>query len=847
MSGTILNSMDKEKSIGISEKLQQYIKMLQFFDDSTDDYMYIYDLTLERFFLTDKIREKFPIPPAGEDGNNFSDWDRIVYPKDRPLMNHYRKCLIKREIKSFDINYRIMDREGNKVWVRVKGALRENEDTKSLLIVGRISEIVSRNMIDTLTGLCSTAKFMEDMKQNLKMYDGYLMILGIDDFQNINITHGRVFGDTVLKRVAEILDKYTRYPMEVYRLSGDCFAVNFIQKREEDIISFYYSIKKALIDICTVSAGSVSYKQDEHADSGAVYLYAENALNKAKREGKNRLAFFSADDYQKNLEQVELLDEIKKCIQEDCKGFHVEYQPQISSKDFNIYGVEALLRYDSPSKGRISPEDFIPLLERTGLICPVGEWVLKTAVFQCKQWRKEIPELHMSVNMSYIQLQQEGITDMILDILKEAQLPGSALTLELTENIQIQNYRYFNKIFYRWKQNGIRISIDDFGTGYSSLSYLKMIEINEVKIDRCFVDHVQYNAYNFRLLSNMIELAHSAKISVCCEGVETIEELIALQELHADILQGYFFAKPYTVDTFEQVYICKGSKAYQERQEKEANICKLEVGEGKELLEELRNEEIGNITESMDEIVYVSDIETYELYYMNAAGRRMTGVYDYKGCKCYEVLQGKDKPCEFCTNTRLCTEKFLIWEMENTFLERHLILKDKLIPWKGKIARVELAIDITEKEILSQSIQKRLNLKRVIVDSCKILVSEANMEESALHVLKIIGEFCRGNRVYILTPCNDGKVWNLNWEWCAEGVESIKDIFPNKLERVFAGNEDCRVTAPIVRYDKTIGLVGVDNPEHREDGEALVNTMAYFFGYIMYTMEGKEEWENPPL
>lgn len=837
---TIVKSTDKEKNASISETLQQYIKTLQFFDDSTDDYIYMYDLTLERVFLTDKIREKYPIPPAGNDGNDFSDWDNIVYPKDRNLMNHYRNLLISGEIKSFDIDYRILDRAGNKVWVRVKGSLREKEDTKTLLIVGRISEIGSGGKVDTLTGLCCTEKFMEDIKQNLKVYDGYLMVLGVDNFRNINITHGRVYGDSVLKRIANILDKHTRYPMEVYRLSGDCFAVNFIQKEKEDVEQFYYFIKKALKELCTVSAGVVSYKHVDTADNESIYLYAETALNQAKKEGKNKLVFFSADEYQKNVEQVEFLDEIKESIREGYKGFSLEYQPQINSRDCKICGVEALLRYDSPSRGRVSPVEFIPLLEQTRLICFVGEWVLKTAVSQCKKWRKHLPNLNMSVNLSYVQLQQDGITDMVLDALKEVELPGDALTLELTENIQLQNYHYFNKIFYIWKQNGIRISIDDFGTGYSSLSYLKRIEINEVKIDKCFVDHVQYNAYNFRLLSNMIELAHSVQIDVCCEGVETIEELIALQELHADILQGYFFAKPYTVEDFEQAYICAQSSAFKAREEKESNISMLESDESKELLENLRKEEIGNIVESMDEMIYVSDMETYELYYLNAVGRRMTGVYDYKGCKCYEVLQGKEKPCEFCTNGQLCKEKFLVWEMENEFLEKHFLLKDKLIPWKGKMARVEMAFDITEKEILSQSTQQRLNLKRTIVDSCAILASENYTEQAALNVLEIMGKFCKSDRAYILKPYEDDTLWNLSLEWCAQGKNSIKEKFPSNLEKILDNNKTKRVTALIVRHNKILGLIGVDNPKQEEDVEDFVKTMSYFIGY---TME-KEEMQK---
>ncbi len=835
------NPYNNIRTMSLSEQLQQHIRTLQLFDESLDDYIYIYDMTAGRVFLTDKIREKFPIPPAGEDGNDFEDWNNIVYAKDRPLMNHYRDLLIRGEIGSFDIEYRILDRAGNKVWVSVKGMLRQKENTQSCLLVGRISEIISGGMVDNLTGLFSRGKFMQDIKSGAKEHDGYLMILGIDNFRNINITQGRAFGDTMLRQVAEMLDQHTRYPMELYRLDGDCFAVNFIGQQQDDVEAFYRNVRSTLENICTISAGVVNYRCDDGMDGNSIYLYAETALGQAKKEGKNRMLFFSEEEYQKNLVQVELLAEMRGCILDGCRGFSLEYQPQVSCQNFQIHGVEALLRYESPTRGRISPVEFIPLLEQAGLICQVGEWVLRTAVDQCKKWRKSLPHLHMSVNISYIQLQQEGITNLVLDVLKEADLPGNALTLEMTESIQLQNYDYFNKIFYIWKQNGIRISIDDFGTGYSSLSYLKRIEINEVKIDRCFVSRVQYNAYNFRLLSNMIELAHSTNIEVCCEGVETAEELVALQELNADILQGYFFAKPYSVELFEQTYIFTHCKPYLERVAKESKLHKLESKESKEFLEELRKEEIGNITENMDEMVCVVDVETYELYYLNATGRRLTGVYDYKGRKCYEVLQGKNEPCEFCTNSQLCREKFLIWEMENTFLNKHFILKDKLIPWKGGMARAEIAIDITEKEVISQSIQKRLNLQSAIVDVCKVLFSNVDVEQTALRVLEIIGEFSEAERVYILKNSSRDDMWELGWEWCAEGKDSIASFFPVAKGSCDEESKKSRIITHILCGGKTAGVVCVDRPQYREEGDELVATIA---GFLSYTIPSRGKCEQ---
>ena len=547
------------------------MQTLQFFDDTIDDYIYIYDLATERIYLTDKIRQKFPLPPAGSNGNKFSDWNDLVYPKDRELMNHYRNLLNEKKITSFDIPYRLMDKQGNKVWVNVNGSIRQ-EDEHTLLLVGRISEMAVGRTIDSLTGLWNADKFMENMKHYLAQTDGYLMILGIDNFKNINIAQGRSFGDRILKMLTTILEEQTVYPISLYRLDGDCFAVIFPKKQQSEILAYYNSINAAMQQHCTLSAGVVAYHHGSITDSGVIYQYAENALDHAKKDGKNKLNFFSSDDYQKNLEQAALLDELKTSVLADCSGFHLYYQPQILTRNFELYGVEALLRYDSPSKGRINPVEFIPLLEQSGLMCPVGEWIFKTAIAQCKEWRKYLPDFHMSLNVSYVQLQQDGIADIVLDLLNEANLPGDALTIEITESMQLQDYSFFNKIFYKWKQFGIKVSIDDFGTGYSSLSYLKSIEIDEVKIDRCFVNRIQYNAYNYRLLSNMIELAHSAQIEVCCEGVETAEELLTLQELHADLQQGYLFAKPYTKEQFEACYIDSDSKAYQDKSAEENSV-----------------------------------------------------------------------------------------------------------------------------------------------------------------------------------------------------------------------------------------------------------------------------------
>lgn len=388
----------------------------------------------------------------------------------------------------------------------------------------------------------------------------------MDNLRNINIRHGRDYGNHLLQLVADTLEKCLDTGLRIYRLNGDCFAVNLPAASRREVERFYECVRDALQDTCTVSGGAVAYHYHPNEDASSIYQYAEEALDKAKRMGKNTLAFFSQKDYEEKLCTIELQEEIRQSILDGFRGFSVCYQPQLRSRSYDLFGVEALLRFRSITRGEVSPAEFIPILEQTGMICQVGLWVLKTALDQCRQWREHIPGMHISVNISYVQLDQKNTAQKVLDVLEESGLPGEALTLEVTESMQLQDYSRFNKIFYRWKQAGIGISVDDFGTGYSSLSYLKRLEIDEIKIDRCFVSGIQHSAYNYRLLSNMVELAHSSQIRVCCEGVESQGELMVLEKLHPDLLQGFLFHRPYTKEQFEAGFIRSDTPEYAAQQ-----------------------------------------------------------------------------------------------------------------------------------------------------------------------------------------------------------------------------------------------------------------------------------------
>lgn len=680
----------------LEEERKIYMQTIRFLDASTEDYLYLYDFVNDKLYSTDKICEKYAIA-SGDQGISLAEWEKIVYSKDR---NQLKKNLadIKNGVSErHDLEYRLVDKNENRVWISCCGKVLKDNRGNPMFLMGSISELRMERIVDNLTGLWNFEKFMKDLGKSIREDNGYLMVFDIDNFKNINMKDGRTFGNEFLKIVVSILEENADGFIKLYRLDGDRFAVNFIRKTKVEVTAFYNVLRIQLEKYCTISAGMVNYGPDDKEDSSIIYQYAENALERAKKEGKDRMIFFSFEDYQKALDKIRLQDELNASVKNDCEGFYLCYQPQIDNKNFKLYGAEALLRYESSWRGIVSPVEFIPILEQTGLICQVGEWVLKTALRQCAKWREKLPDFHINVNISYVQLRQEKIVETVLHALHETGLPGSALTLEVTESMQLQDYVYFNKIFYEWKRHGIKIAIDDFGTGYSSLSYLKSIDVDETKIDRCFVSQIQSNAYNYHLLSNMIELAHGAHIQVCCEGVETEEELMALQELNPDVLQGFLFAKPYRKEEFEESYIEKNTEKYKMRLEKEDNFRRMKCIENKHLIEEQRKDEIVNIVEGMEEVVYVSDKDTYELYYMNPAGRELTGIYDYKGCKCYKVLQRRDRPCENCNNKGLRSDGFHMWEVDNDFLDKHFVVKDKLIPWRGKMARLEIAIDVGKK------------------------------------------------------------------------------------------------------------------------------------------------------
>lgn len=850
--------------VELQNELSMHRALWDFLSENTEEHYFLLDLETKEVRFSASFGSAFAVMEDGGNRCTTGDWMKIVYPRDVPKLRELFRLVRDGQLPVHNLEYRLIRKNGDVVWVSSQGICRPNTSGKPRWLAGRLSCSDISRQADHFTGSFNTESLKKEINTILSSgTDGYLLVLGIDDLKSINLKQGRRTGDVILKSAAEALEDATYGTRRIYRVNGDCFAVLLPDRQRQDITDIFARMQQQMDGRCTLSGGCVAFREYPASDSSTLYQYAETALDYAKAHGKNRLWFFSPEDYEHQIVALELKEDLERSIQSGFSGFSLVYQPQVRSNSYALYGAECLLRYTSPRRGPVSPGEFVPILEQTKLICPAGLWVLKTALAQCRQWRKKLPGFHISINMSYTQLLEDSIVADVLQALKDSGLPGDALTIELTESMQLMDYPHINSIFRQWKEHGIEISVDDFGTGYSSLSRLKEMEIDEIKIDRCFVNNIQHSAYNYRLLSNMLELAASCAIRVCCEGVETEEELRTLEELHPELLQGFLFARPCTVEELESLYLDPDSKAFCNRVAREQhyhqNLPALPHSPAAEWSED---EFIRLILSAENDIFYISDVDTYELYYLNPAGQRLFGIHHYQGRKCYKALQGLDAPCSFCTNHKLNQESFYTWDLENEYCGRHFLLKDKILHYKGKRLRLEVALDITKREVVSQGTQEQLDFAKKIVGYTNTLTNYPNYREAVDHVLAAVGEFYQADRAYLFEPVPGKKDhWCNTFEWCADQVspqrENLQEVPPEATARwitlfdqdqsvIIYNLEALRETSPVewqvlqaqdiqrliavpIRDGHTtIGFIGVDNPRYAIHDDSQVRVLSHF-------------------
>jgi diguanylate cyclase (GGDEF)-like protein/PAS domain S-box-containing protein len=499
-----------------------------------------------------------------------TDFLSVTHPDDLPTALSNISQLLKNKVHVSQMEKRYIHKSGHEVWVHWSVSSVRDKHTKSVHLIFQIQDITDRKLAeqqlhhdafhDALTGLPNRALFMDHLKlavarsrRNAQRHFAVLY-LDLDRFKIINDSLGHTIGDQLLVGIADRLKKNLRPGDTVARLGGDEFTILIEDYTDEkEAVQVAERVQKELSTpfnlsgrevFTTVSMGiapsSTGYERAED-----ILRDADTAMYRAKSLGKARYEVFDKAMHARAINLLQLETDLRRACER--QEFLIHYQPIVALENFRLRGFEALVRWQHPERGFISPMDFIPVAEETGMIAYIGEFVLREACRQMQRWQKMFPldhPLFISVNLSSKQFSQTTLIKDIANTLQETGVRPQSVKLEITESVVMENIETATEMLRQMRALGVQLAIDDFGTGYSSLSYLHRFPIDTLKIDRSFVTRMTENSENMEIVRTIIVLAQNLGMDVVAEGVETNEQLVQLQKLCCENGQGYYFSKP---------------------------------------------------------------------------------------------------------------------------------------------------------------------------------------------------------------------------------------------------------------------------------------------------------------
>jgi len=421
---------------------------------------------------------------------------------------------------------------------------------------------------DALTGLPNRTLLYDRMSQLIAWSHRdeqkfSVLFLDLDRFKYVNDSMGHAVGDKLLQGVAERLHNCVREGDTISRIGGDEFLILLRNTDAQGAALVAAKILKMLeatysiddLEVFTHVSIGISIYPDNGEEADQLIKYADTAMYRAKEEGRNNFQFFGAEMNLRSTLLFSIEKDLRLALERN--EFSLHYQPQADLRTGRICGAEALLRWNHPEKGFISPADFIPVAEDTGQIIPIGEWVLRTACQQLASMRKlGLPAFPVGVNLSIRQLRVPNLASVITDILRENGLQPNDLELEITEGIMMTNVQSAVAFLEEMRKLGVQLAIDDFGTGFSSLSYLKKLPVTKLKIDQSFVRDIKTDENDAAIVRSIIGLGHQFKLKVISEGTETREQMEFLCANGCDEIQGYYFSRPLPADKFMEFVAC---------------------------------------------------------------------------------------------------------------------------------------------------------------------------------------------------------------------------------------------------------------------------------------------------
>jgi diguanylate cyclase (GGDEF)-like protein/PAS domain S-box-containing protein len=496
----------------------------------------------------------------------------ITHPEDveaeRPLLEQ----LLADEVRSYRVQKRYLHAAGHEVWVVQHGSLVRDDGGTPLYRVTHIEDITQRKqsemmlahmaMHDSLTGLPNRTLALDRLGQSLarakrRPTGVAALVLDLDRFKVINDSLGHGAGDQLLLATAQRLTQLLRPSDTVARIGGDEFVLiceDVADRSDAEHIA--QRVLTAMVEpfllgehevVVGISVGLALAKGDASAED--LIRDADAAMYRAKDAGRNRYEIFDESFRAGVVARLQTEQDLRRALERD--EFRLHYQPLIDLESGFTVGVEALLRWQHPERGLIPPLDFIPLAEETGLIVPIGAWVVREACRQARTWREAEPNrqaLRIAVNLSARQLAQPDLADLVAEALEETGTDPSSLVLEITESVLTEDAESTVEALRALKSLGVRISVDDFGTGYSSLLYLKRFPVDILKVDRSFVEGLGTDPEDSAIVAGVVGLARTLGLTTVAEGVETEKQLEALRDLGCEFGQGFLWARPQAPD-----------------------------------------------------------------------------------------------------------------------------------------------------------------------------------------------------------------------------------------------------------------------------------------------------------